>query len=73
MLGLHHLRAEGMQTCTLFVEADNAPALKLYRTLGFSTRHTHRCYTVPLPAVAPAPVEAAASPVSAKGLCRSSA
>ena len=29
LLGLHHLRAEGMRTCTLFVEADNAPALKL--------------------------------------------
>jgi mycothiol synthase len=72
LLGLHHLRAEGMQTCTLFVEADNAPALKLYRTLGFSTRHTHRCYTVPLTAVAPAPVEAAVSQVSSTGLCRSS-
>lgn len=48
LLGLHHLRAEGMRTCTLFVEADNAPALKLYRSLGFNTRHTHRCYTVPL-------------------------
>jgi len=72
LLGLHHLRAEGMQTCTLFVEADNAPALKLYRTLGFSTRHTHRCYTVPVPVVASAPVEASVSPVGAKGLCRSS-
>jgi mycothiol synthase len=72
LLGLHHLRAEGMQTCTLFVEADNVPALKLYRTLGFSTRHTHRCYTVPLVAVAPAPVEAATAQVSSKRLCRSS-
>ena len=27
LLGLHHLRAEGMRSCTLFVEADNAPAL----------------------------------------------
>jgi mycothiol synthase len=73
LLGLHHLRAEGMQTCTLFVEADNLPALKLYRTLGFSTRHTHRCYTVPLTAVASSPVEAAAPQVSSTGLCRSSA
>ena len=52
LLGLHHLRAEGMRTCTLFVEADNAPALKLYWSLGFSTRHTHRCYTVPLATLA---------------------
>lgn len=70
LLGLHHLRAEGMLTCTLFVEADNAPALKLYRSLGFSTRHTHRCYTVPLPATAPRPIESA---VSSPGLSPSSA
>jgi mycothiol synthase len=73
LLGLHHLRAEGMQTCTLFVEADNAPALKLYRTLGFSTRHTHRCYTVPLPVLATASVESAAPQSVPNGLCRSSA
>lgn len=59
ILGLHHLRAEGMHTCTLFVEADNAPALKLYASLGFKTRHTHRCYTVPLTPAAVAPVEPA--------------
>lgn len=56
LLGLHHLRAEGMKTCTLFVEADNTPALKLYRSLGFRTRHTHRCYTVPIAALAEATV-----------------
>jgi len=72
LLGLHHLRAERMATCTLFVEADNAPALKLYRSLGFSTRHTHRCYTLPLPAVAPAPAKTATPPVSPSGLCRGS-
>lgn len=69
LLGLHHLRAEGMKTCTLFVEADNAPALKLYRSLGFSTRHTHRCYTVPLALLAPATVE---SPLPTPGLSPSS-
>jgi mycothiol synthase len=72
LLGLHHLRAEGMRTCTLFVEADNAPALKLYRALGFSTRHTHRCYTVPLPVIAPEAVEAAVPQVTSTGLSRSS-
>ena len=70
LLGLHHLRAEGMLTCTLFVEADNAPALKLYRSLGFSTRHTHRCYSLPIPLVAPRAVESAAT---APGLSPSSA
>jgi mycothiol synthase len=70
LLGLHHLRAEGMRSCTLFVEADNAPALALYRSLGFSTRHTHRCYSVPLTAVAPATVE---TTVTSPGLSPSSA
>ena len=70
LLGLHHLRAEGMRTCTLFVEADNAPALKLYQSLGFRTRHTHRCYSVTLRAAAAAPVE---SPVASPGLSASSA
>jgi mycothiol synthase len=70
LLGLHHLRAEGMVTCTLFVEADNAPALKLYGSLGFSTRHTHRCYSVPLVAVATSTVE---SKVATPGLSPSSA
>jgi mycothiol synthase len=70
LLGLHHLRAEGMRTCTLFVEADNAPALALYQSLGFSTRHTHRCYSVSLTAVAAATVESA---VTSPGLSPSSA
>ncbi|MGE3269276.1 MAG: mycothiol synthase [Chloroflexota bacterium] len=70
LLGLHHLRAEGMQTCTLFVEADNTPALKLYRSLGFSTRHTHRCYTVPLAALASRTAEPA---VGAPGFSTGSA
>ncbi|MCC6179144.1 MAG: mycothiol synthase [Chloroflexi bacterium] len=48
VLGLHHLRAEGMRVCTLYVEGDNTPALSLYNGLGFRVRHTHRCYTLPL-------------------------
>jgi mycothiol synthase len=70
VLGLHHLRAGGMVACTLFVEADNAPALGLYGALGFTTRHTHRCYTVPLPATLAHAREAGAK---APGLCASSA
>ena len=48
VLGLHHLRERGMRVCTLYVEADNVPALKLYGALGFTVRHTHRCYSLPL-------------------------
>jgi len=70
LLGLHHLRAEGMQACTLFVEADNEPALRLYGALGFTTRHTHRCYTVPLPVTS---TRAVGSKVAKPGLCASSA
>jgi mycothiol synthase len=70
VLGLHHLRAEGMVACTLFVEADNAPALGLYGVLGFTTRHTHRCYTVPLPATSRRTIT---SKVPAPGLCPTSA
>ncbi len=70
LLGLHHLRAEGMVACTLFVEADNAPALGLYGALGFTTRHTHRCYTVPLPATL---TRVVGSSVKAPGLCPTSA
>jgi mycothiol synthase len=70
LLGLHHLRAEGMRSCTLFVEADNAPALGLYEALGFTTRHTHRCYTVPVAALTARAVE---PNVASPGLCPSSA
>lgn len=48
ILGLHHLRRRGMRVASLYVEADNVPALKLYRALGFGLRHTHRCYALPL-------------------------
>ncbi len=48
VLGLHHLRRRGMRVCTLYVEDDNAPALRLYRALGFVVRHAHRCYRLPL-------------------------
>jgi len=34
--GLHHLRAAGLGSVQLYVEADNAVALKVYEALGFS-------------------------------------
>jgi mycothiol synthase len=35
--GLHHLREAGLGSVLLYVEADNAPALRVYEGLGFTT------------------------------------
>lgn len=45
--GLAHLAAVGCDRVHLYVEADNAAAVGLYRSLGFSTDHTHVQYTRP--------------------------
>ncbi len=37
LIGLHHMARRGCRTVRLYVEADNAPALRVYRTLGFRT------------------------------------
>jgi mycothiol synthase len=42
--GLHHLYARGLRTILLYVEADNAPALAVYRRAGFTTFHTDVMY-----------------------------
>ena len=67
VLGLHHLRERGMAVCILYVEGDNAPALRLYRALGFMVRHTHRCYALPLAAGQPASVQVESGEPSAEG------
>ena len=36
LAGLHHLRARGQSRVLLYVEADNAPAVRLYSGLGFT-------------------------------------
>lgn len=46
--GLAHVRAAGRPGATLYVEADNAPAIRLYQQLGFTTRWQHVCYRRPL-------------------------
>jgi mycothiol synthase len=44
LLGLQRVAARGITTGSLFVAADNAPALKLYRSLGFTVHRTDRAY-----------------------------
>jgi mycothiol synthase len=46
--GLEHLAARGLRTVLLYVEGDNAPALRLYRRLGFTTYSTDVVYRRPL-------------------------
>ncbi|MBC7633557.1 mycothiol synthase [Aeromicrobium sp.] len=47
--GLRHLYEQGLEIVDLYVEADNAPALKVYRTLGF-TDHARDTLYSPTPA-----------------------
>ena len=47
--GLAHLADAGTPVAMLFVEADNAPARRLYDRLGFTTHHTRRVRSRPLP------------------------
>lgn len=42
--GLAHLTARGCPRAILYVEADNVPALALYRTRGFEVTHTDALY-----------------------------
>ncbi|GGO93630.1 hypothetical protein GCM10011584_32780 [Nocardioides phosphati] len=45
--GLAHLESVDCPRVHLYVEADNAPALALYRGLGFATDHAHVQYARP--------------------------
>jgi len=44
LVGLHHLRAAGLSTALLYVEADNAGAVHTYQGLGFERYHVDRLY-----------------------------
>lgn len=43
--GLRHLAAQGVDELILYVDATNAPAITLYRSLDFHEHHHDICYT----------------------------
>ncbi len=43
-IGLRHLAGRGLPTAMLYVDADNAPAVRVYERLGFTTHETDLMY-----------------------------
>jgi mycothiol synthase len=52
LAGLDYLTAKGVGQAMLYVDATNAPAVKMYVDLGFTVNHIDRAYTGDVP---PAP------------------
>ena len=50
LAGLARMHGRGVRIGTLFCAADNAPALKLYRSLGFTVHRVDRAYEREVPA-----------------------
>ncbi|MCL4435013.1 MAG: mycothiol synthase [Actinobacteria bacterium] len=47
--GLDHLSSRGLRIAMLYVDSDNAAALKLYERFGFKIDHTDRAFTLDEP------------------------
>ncbi len=47
LAGLRHLRGRGLPEAMLYVDEDNAPAIRLYQALGFSRSRTDAMYRRP--------------------------
>jgi len=50
LLGLHHLREQGIEEVFLYSDSDNTAALHTYDRLGFTTEGTDRMYSRAVPA-----------------------
>jgi mycothiol synthase len=50
LIGLRYLRDRGLPAVMLYVDGDNAPAIRLYESLGFTRWHTDVMFTREPPA-----------------------
>ena len=53
LAGLDHLYRRGLRVGMLYVDADNAPATRLYLDMGFTLDHVDRAFVGDVPAVVP--------------------
>lgn len=49
LAGLHHLESQGITTAMLYVDADNAAAVSVYESLGFSAHHSEHAFVGDIP------------------------
>ena len=56
LAGLDYLASKGLKEAMLYVDATNAPAVKLYVELGFTVNHIDRAYTGDIPPTHPSAI-----------------